>query len=147
MPQIISLVNGVIYMPTIKKTEAGYFLGVDPVTVVEVGDTEQLAAAVAQALARPVPVVPTPPRDAIPQSSTVKLAKLRSWATFDRIKTCWIVSERRGPWQIALQRNKRDGKGRDKSSIVVFPDGTSLGEIGRGVCDIIQKKAREIGQL
>jgi hypothetical protein len=146
MAQVCNLRKGVIYLPLMRRTEAGFYVGVDPVAVVNVTATEELRAALRTALAHKPLTIPTPPRDA-KLSSTLAIAKVRSWPAFEREATCWLIREHNSIWKIAIQRSRKDGGGDDKDKLIVFPPGADSDEVADRALSVIQEKARERGEL
>jgi hypothetical protein len=69
--------NGVVFLPTMAKTEGGYWLGVEPVDVQNVETVGALQTVLLAAIARGNPTVPTPTREDFPrQCSTPSLPSM-----------------------------------------------------------------------
>ena len=137
--------KGVVYLPVMKKTEAGFYIGVDPLSMINVTSTTELRQAIGIALARPIPIVPTPPRNA-KLNNVLQVTGLRSWSAFDRSAECWAIKELQGIWKIAIQRSRKEGGGDDQSQLITFPPGTSVEEVADRLFQVIQEKARAQGE-
>jgi hypothetical protein len=70
------------------KTEAGYWLAVEPVDVEPVSDAIQLAKLLERAIRRGNPVVPTPTRADFPPDVMRKYCGLKSFSGFERTAEC-----------------------------------------------------------
>jgi len=69
------------------RTEAGYWMSVEPVDVVEPLNTETLGVALLVAIARGNPIVPTPSRQDFPRPGMERYCGLKSLSTFERSAT------------------------------------------------------------
>jgi hypothetical protein len=98
--------DGNAYLPQMARTEAGFYLDTEPVEVAAVNNTQQLASALQNLIARGNPVVPTPSRRAFPRPVVLRYAKVRSWKQFEKGSAYWMLSKRDdgwtfGPWKRA----------------------------------------------
>ena len=78
----IYLRKDAVYLPTVAKTEAGFYCAIDPVTVVAIGDSDALRSAIKQSLAKENPMIRTPARDAWPEPVVLKYAKVKYFGPF-----------------------------------------------------------------
>ena len=62
----VYLRKGIVFVPTVAKTEAGFFLDIDPVAVLESSDRQQVSEAIKAAILKGNRTVPTPTRAAFP---------------------------------------------------------------------------------
>ena len=115
-------------------------------SMTDVAATTEFHQAIREALARNIPIVPTPPRDA-KLNNILGVTKLRSWSAFERDATCWLIRQYQGIWKIAIQRSPKDGGGDDKSQLILFPPGTGIEEVADRLLEAVQEKARALGQL
>ena len=145
MSYICYLRKGIVYLPNMKKAESGFYIGVEPVSIVSVTETNELRQAIGETLARSIPIVPTPPRDA-KLNNILEVTKLRSWSAFERDTVRWLIHEHQGNWKIAIQRSRKEGGGDDQSQLIVFPPGTSVDEVSDRLFQVIQEKARALGE-
>ena len=100
---------GRAFIPDVAKTEAGFFLDVEPVRTVELGDLPALAAALDQAMANGNPLVQTPARSSFPKPVVLKLAGVKNWNTFMKRARCFTIL--RGESEIEIAEAGRDEKG------------------------------------
>ena len=84
--------KGVAYVPTIAKTEAGYWLAVEPVDVQRVDSVSALRELLLAAIARGNPVVQTPTRQNFPRNVMESYCGIKSLSAFERTATCWSIS-------------------------------------------------------
>lgn len=105
----IYLRNGTIYVPTVAKTEAGFYMNVEPVAVVSVANGEGLRNALDDALARGNALVPTPKRNAYPPSLLPKYAGVKTDRAFMQGASHWAIDIREGNYSIVGYRIHKDG--------------------------------------
>lgn len=82
-------IKELLLIPTLAKTDAGFYLAIEPVEVLRGAGVEELALALARVEERGNPRVPTPPRNAFPKPVVLKHAGVRSQAEFDRRARAW----------------------------------------------------------
>jgi hypothetical protein len=90
------LKDGIVYLPTAAKTEAGFYMDCEPVALVPVTNTDALRKALKDAMHRGNPIVPTPKRNAFPPPVLPKYAGLKSWSKFMQGASEWTIAERNG---------------------------------------------------
>ena len=95
----------VAYVPTVAKTEAGFFLDVEPIEAVSIADRQQIQAALKRAILSGNPTVPTPDRETLSKSAVLRYANARTWASFEKRASCWEITKRAD--QYVVQRMKR----------------------------------------
>lgn len=108
----IYLRKGTVYVPTVAKTEAGFFVDVEPVAVIEGSDRARIADAIKKTIIKGNPTIETPTRLTFPKPVVLSYANVKSWATFEKSSLCWKASKRKASCNCA--RNGRiqtaDGK-------------------------------------
>jgi hypothetical protein len=107
--------NGTAYLPLTARTQAGFYLQIEPVEVAAIEDSLQFASALRSVIARGNPVVPTPPRNAFPKPVILRYAKVRSLKQFENGTAYWTLSKRDdgwtfGPWKRADRGWEEDQK-------------------------------------
>jgi hypothetical protein len=85
--------RGTAFIPTMARTTAGYWLGVEPVVVQSVGTAEHLQTILAAAILRGSPVVPTPTRADFPPDVMRKYCGMKSFSAFERTSALWSISK------------------------------------------------------
>ncbi len=85
--------EGKVYIPTLGKMDQGFYREIEPVTVVDVSDTDALHAAFSETIARGTPKVPRLFRSATPPI-VPKYAGVRSWKAFASDASTWGINER-----------------------------------------------------
>jgi hypothetical protein len=104
----IYLRNGVAYVPTVARTEAGYYLDIEPVAAVSATDSVALSDALKHVMAKGNPIVPTPTRAAFPKPVVLRHANVRSWADFERTASQWTISRKDDFYTIKRGRKRPD---------------------------------------
>jgi len=119
--------EGKAYVPTVAKTEAGFYMGIEPVEVVDTVDRREVENAVMRAIARGNPVVPTPTRDSYPPSPLLKAANVRSLSALEKSAQTWKLSKTGGAYEIVLyKRAKPAGALEDRQRTELVPDSEPL---------------------
>jgi len=88
------------YVPTMAKTEAGFYLGMEPIEVVDTADRQDVENAVMRAIATGNPVMPTPSRDNYTPDPLLKSANVKSLSTFEKSAQRWQLTKRQGAYEI-----------------------------------------------
>jgi hypothetical protein len=84
--------RGKVFVPTMARTEAGFYLAIDPVEVVDASDLAAIESAFLSAIQRGNPTVPTPSRDGYPEWVVLKHAGVKSASKFERLAESWALS-------------------------------------------------------
>jgi hypothetical protein len=106
---MLTIRKGQAFIPTMAQTEAGFYMGIDPVEVVDAFDRRAVEDAMLRAIARGNPRVPTPTRDNFPEDVLLKYAKVKSLSMFEKVARTWKFSKRAGAYLIAPYRPLRTG--------------------------------------
>lgn len=106
--------KGIALIPNVARTDAGFFLDVDPVRVVGLNEPQALAAAIEQAMAAGNPQVPTPTRAAFPTPVILKPARVKTWKGFVHGGACFTIL--RGEGGIDIEETGRDENGEWKDA-------------------------------
>ncbi len=135
----IYLRKNIVYLPTMARTEAGIYSGIDPVTVVPVTDAGAFTVAIRETMARGNPIIPTPKRDSWPEPVVLKYAKVKSWTAFEKDASIWTVEEKAGIYHISPGRRHPDGGWEDDPvRIETFPKGATIDDVARRVVALVQ---------
>jgi hypothetical protein len=97
-----------VFVPTMARTEAGFYIGIEPVEVVDVRDHGAVEQALMRAISRGNPSVPTPSRANFPKNPLLKYAKVKSDSSFDKVTESWKLSKREGAYFIVPYRLRTD---------------------------------------
>jgi hypothetical protein len=129
--------TGAVLIPSAAKTEAGFWLSVEPVEVAHADDETSILSGVRKIAALGVRSVPTPARDAFPKPIMLKYAGSKTWSAFVKIHMR-IDVEQNADGQFSVQPWRR-GESRsyepDLSAFRVLPIGATLGD---AVFEVIQ---------
>ena len=140
-----TLKDGVVYVPSMAKTEAGFHMRQEPVAVVPAVNTEALRRALQDVMDRANPIIPTPKRDAFPPPVLPKYAGAKSWSAFMRGASEWSIIEKEGCYRILPYRKDPDGGPGwvpDRKGQIDFPAGTKRDDVIDRMIAIVQDTAR-----
>src|ERR1700691_928181 len=125
--------SGLVLVPTLAQTEAGYYMAIEPVEVATVNDAERFAAAVKRAISRGNPTIPTPTRaTGFPEPVLHKYAKVKSESAFQRGCSSWEITKKEGVYQTEQwKKNPEGGWVPDPERKEALAQGTSLDDAVR----------------
>jgi hypothetical protein len=121
--------KGLAFVPTMAKTEAGYWIAIEPFDVGRVETPEALQSMLLAAIKRRNPVVRTPPRDNFPRPIMEGYCGLKSLSAFERTASSWAISQHDGHFHICeWRRSERYRGAREKAdqTEVVLPEDTPM---------------------
>ena len=114
--------KGKVFVPTTAKTEAGYYLGIEPVAVVDATDRAAVKAAFLDAVSRGNPIVPTPSRSNFPPDPLLKYANVKSVSELAKSAHSWQLTKYATEYVAAPDRpGKYGGSEQDDGKKQVFP--------------------------
>ena len=136
--------NGKVVVPTLAQTEAGFYMEKEPVEVAAETDEAAIAAAIARAMSRGNPSIPTPPRGAkLPPPVVLRPAGVRSWAALERIARTWSIAEDHGRFRLVPQkRTPPRGWSEDESGALLLPAGSAPFDAARRMAALVAESAR-----
>jgi hypothetical protein len=139
-----TLKNGIVYVPTNVKTEAGFYMHAEPVAVVPAANTDALWRAFHNVMEEGNKIVPTPKRDAFPPPVLPKYAGEKSWSAFMKGASYWAINKDNGNYDILPYRKDPEGGGwvADRKRISQFPPGTTSEQVIERMIKIIQTAAQ-----
>jgi hypothetical protein len=107
---LLILRKGQAFVPTMARTEAGFYMGIEPVEVVDAHDRVALEQAIIRVVKRGNPAVPTPSRADYSKKESVLLkhAKVKSLSSFEKLAKSWKFSKREGAYFIVPYRRRED---------------------------------------
>lgn len=138
----VYLRKGTVFVPTVARADAGFFLDIDPVTVLKSTDCDGISKAVKETVSKGNPVVVTPTRGAFPKPIILSYAKVKSWTAFEKDAFCWkIVGTEVGEFfQLHTQRKSlSNGWEDDPTKYEVFSGPTALDDLAVIITGHIQK--------
>jgi hypothetical protein len=132
--------KGIAYVPTTAKTEAGYWMAIEPVDVAPVPDATALKDLLLKAMARGNPVVPTPTRANFPRPIMERYSGMKSFSAFERTAKMWSISGSGDsysiyPWQRSARY--RGAWEEDSSRKELLPVTSSPEEVARRAADLV----------
>jgi hypothetical protein len=130
---------GTVFVPTVARTVAGYYMNIDPVEVVSASDVEAVQTAIRAAMNSGNPTIPTPTRAESPKPVELKYAKVRSWSKFEKAALIWSIIEKDSNFKIVPGRRRRDrGWEEDHERTEHLPPGATPEMVARRMAVIVQ---------
>jgi hypothetical protein len=121
-----------VFVPTMARTEAGFYIGIEPVEVVDLCDHAAVEQALIRTISRGNPSVPTPSRANFPKNPLLKYAKVKSDSSFDKVAKSWKLSKRDGAYFIVPYRPRKDrGQEEDTERGEAMPADLRLDAVAR----------------
>jgi hypothetical protein len=139
-----TLKNGIVYVPTNVKTEAGFYMRGEPVAVVPAVNTDALRRAFRDVMERGNEIVPTPKRNAFPTPVLPKYAGAKNWSAFMNGASEWAINEDKGNYDIVPYRKDPEGSQgwtADNEHRIQFPAGTTRDQVIEQIIKLIQAAA------
>ncbi len=124
--------KGVAYIPTTAKTEAGYWLAIEPVDVAPVRDADDLRQLLMKAIGRGNPIVKTPTRQSFPPPVMQRHCGMKSFSAFERTAALWAISVREDSYAIYSWRRSDRYRGaweEDHEQLTRLPLSTPLEDV------------------
>ena len=132
----------VAYIPTSARTEAGFYLEVEPIEMAKVNDTEGFREAVKAALSRGNPKMATPKREGYGKPPILKYAKVKSLSQMERESSFWGITENNGNYEFGPYKRRPDrGWEEDPSRIVKIAPASTIDEVVEQIVKAIQLSA------
>src|SRR5215470_4437016 len=130
------------YIPTSAKTEAGFYLEIEPVETAKIADTVKFREALKAALSRGNPRVATPRREDYGKPAVMKYAKVKSWAQMERESSFWGITENNGNYEFGPYKRRSDrGWEEDPTQIVKLPPKLTIDEVAERIVEAVQLSA------
>lgn len=130
------------FVPDVARTEAGFFLDVEPVRVAKLSDLQSLASAIEQAMIAGNPQVPTPTRAAFPKPVILKPAGVKNWNAFIERGACFTIFRGEGKLEITETARNDDGEWVDAPSLNHKLPANSLAfDIGKRIAERANQRA------
>ena len=144
MHQNVYLRNGVVYFPTVAKTEAGFYVLVEPVVDVSVSNVIVLRNVLGDIIARDNVIIPTPKRNAFPPSILPKYAGVKTDRAFMQGTSHWAIDRKNGNYQIIGYRVHQDGYWvQDATQKIGFPKDAPAENVVDRMIAILQDAAQQ----
>ena len=138
--------TGNVIVPTLAKTEAGYWLDIEPVELGSWSNPESVAEAVEKALARSGQVVPTPTRQNFPKPVVLPYSKARSINDFEKkYDLASIARSQDGYHSIERYKEAPESTGRvvDSDASTTYPPEVSLNQLISILASTIPLKTKD----
>lgn len=135
--------RGNIFVPTVARAEAGYYLNIEPVAVVDVADFGGVLSAIQAAIERGNPAIPTPTRANFPKPVVPRYAGVKSWPQFARQSLYWSIEKAANEYRIVPGRPTPDGGWvDDEAHAKTLPPGTTAEGAAERMARIIQSAGK-----
>jgi hypothetical protein len=130
--------NGIAYVPTVAKTDAGFYLDVEPVRSVSASDSIALQNAIKQSIDLGNLIRPTPTRAAFPKPVVLAHAKVGSWSQFEKGAEYWGILEKDGNYQIKPGRKRPDRGWEDDPNRIESLEGATVEVVAHRVAALVK---------
>ncbi|SRR6266404_2336054 len=139
--------NETAYVPTAAKTQAGYYLDIEPVEVTPISDEESLMGAIRRSIDRGHPTIPTPTRaTGFPKPVVLAYVKVRSLADFEKDAAYWQLHKEDDLFRIEQwKRGEQGGWLPNPPSSETLPLGASVDDAVKRLIDSVQSVASNHG--
>ena len=139
--------NGTAYVPTAAKTQAGYYLDIDPVEVTPISDEESFISAIRRCIDRGHPIVPTPTRaTGFPKPVILRYVKVRSLAAFEKDASYWQIHKEDNQYRIEQwKKGAQAGWLPDPARIETLPLGASVDDAIKRLINSVQSVSSNYG--
>ncbi|HVJ53566.1 MAG TPA: hypothetical protein VM689_13950 [Aliidongia sp.] len=132
--------KGLVYLPGLAKATAGFYIGIDPVLIVPIADTDAVLKAMHEIWISGNPIVPTPPPDE--PAVLLKYVNAKTWGAFARDALLWTMDEDNGVCKIVGYRKVRHGGYvPDPEQTITLPAGAGFDEMAKRLVEIMQAAA------
>jgi hypothetical protein len=133
--------KGKAFIPALAKTEAGFYLEVEPVEVTDLEDRDAFAYAVARAFGRGMRHVPTPTAEDYKKPAVVaSAAGYVSWSAFARGCRLFKVTQKVDGFYLFEERPQKGGAWLPaQTPLAVMPPESAVFEVGRRLFDLISE--------
>lgn len=133
------LQKGTVYVPTVAKTEAGYYLDIDPVDVISATDLKTLCSAINRTIRIGNPKIATPTRAAFPKPVVLNYAKVKSWSAFEKDADCWEIYEKEGVYRIQkLPKGQPHCLENDWKEVESLPSDVGIDSVAQRIATLVQ---------
>lgn len=123
--------HGIMLIPTVAKTDAGFYIEIEPVAVPE-PTVSNIASALTAAKQRSSTVIPAPRRGEYSKPVVLRHAKARSWKDFERGARLWKVTWSNGTFRLRRTAHVDADQGWRETNSFEF---TTLVDVARALVD------------
>jgi hypothetical protein len=134
-----AVLGDTVYVPTVAKTEAGFYQTIEPVAVVKLSDAQGLINVLKAMLLKGNPIIPTPKPVGRATSPILKYAPIKSLSKFDKEAAYWQISEKEGIYEFGPLKKRTDrGWEEDSKKIRKVPPDRTLDDVVNQVVKLVQ---------
>ena len=141
MLQELMVRRGVVYVPTLAETAAGFYRMIEPVATAELPNTDELKRILKEVIRRGNPKIPTTQVKGKPV--VLKYSPVKSWSQFEKEAAYWTISEKEGIYQFGPWKRRADrGWEEDSTKLRKLLPGTTLDEVVDEVVKSVQASSK-----
>ena len=134
-----------VYVPTIAKTEAGFYQTIEPVAVVKLSDSPALIDALKAMLLKGNPIIPTPKPAGRATSPILRYSPIKSSSKFDREASYWHIYEKDGVYEFGpLKRRPDRGWEEDPDRMQRMPPDSTVDDVVNQVVKSVQASSNTL---
>jgi hypothetical protein len=135
--------KGTLFVPTTGKVDTALYRDIEPVSVVDVSDTEGMREALRTTVSRGNPATPHFSRGHYPRPVVLKHAGVKTWSTFAREARSWSIQQDERGYRIVGYRQDKEGYWvEDPEQITEFPSAAQADDVIDRMIPILQAAAR-----
>jgi hypothetical protein len=128
-----------VYVPTVAKTEAGFYQIIEPVAVVKLSDAQGLINVFKAMLLKGNPIISTPKLGGHATSPILKYAPIKSLSKFDKEAAYWQISKKEGIYEFGPLKKRIDrGWEEDPTRMHKMPPDSTLDDVVTQVVKLVQ---------
>lgn len=132
-----------VYVPTLAKTEAGFYQEIEPVVVVKLSDGQELKNVLKAMLLKGNPVIPTPKPTGRATSPMLKYSPIKSLSKFDKEASYWQIYEKGGIYEFGpLKRRTDRGWEEDPDRMRKMPPESTVDDVVDQVVKCVQASSK-----
>jgi hypothetical protein len=135
----VYLRDGIVIIPT--TANAGYYMDIDPVTVVPVSDQSGIISALKSTIGKGNPQMRPYLRSEFPPPVVLRPAGVKTWSAFEKKALGWIITLRDGIFEVCPQMKNPKGRGwvDDLAKVERLPSSSSIDDVAEIVAALILK--------
>jgi hypothetical protein len=137
--------DAIVYIPTVARRKSSpIYSNIEPVSVVPIGNVENVRRALLETIARKNPVIPDrDPKSLRERPLLPKYAGVKSLPAFFRKASAWGITEDDGVYKILIYRKHPKGYWhQDPEKEIRFPAGTKVDDVVNRMIAILDDAAR-----
>ena len=136
--------EGTAFFPTVAQTEAGFFLDIEPISMISATDRIAIEDAIKNVIAKGNPPAPAPDPFTKQKAAILKYTKVKTWKAFEKSALMFSIVKVDGIYKLKPQKHRKDrGWEADTERVEILPAGTTIEEVARLATERIVSEAQK----